>query len=227
MLLSNEIEQHLVKWKYFYLLIATFIQVFLSSFFPDRGIYWINGVTYSIFMLALINFIRHSRRIVYVVLFFAFISVLFVWIPIESETGQKIFVVEKLIVIVFITFIITQIIIQIVKARNVSLNMILGVITIYILFGLLAGECNQMIYFFDHNAFTGNVDLRDNADIRYYSYVTITTLGYGDIAPVPQIARASAVFFSLTAQIYLAVVIALIVGKYVSYSDRKEENKPE
>ena len=56
----------------------------------------------------------------------------------------------------------------------------------------------------------------------YYSFTTLTTLGYGDIAPVSQVARASAVFFSLTAQIYLAVVIALIVGKYVSYSDKKE-----
>jgi hypothetical protein len=48
----------------------------------------------------------------------------------------------------------------------------------------------------------------------------MTTLGYGDIVPVSQIARAVSVFFSLAGQIYLAVVIALIVGKYVSHSDK-------
>lgn len=225
MKLSAEIEQHLYEKRYFYLLAATFVQVFLSSFFPDRETYWLTGLTFSVFMLAIINFISHSRRIVFIVLFFGIISILFAWIPFESETGQKIFVFERVIVILFLILIITQIILQIVKSREVSLNMILGVITIYILFGLLAGECNQVIYFFDHNAFTGNIDLSENADIRYYSYVTITTLGYGDIAPVSQFARASAVFFSLTAQIYLAVVIALIVGKYVSYSDIKEKEK--
>jgi voltage-gated potassium channel Kch len=103
--------------------------------------------------------------------------------------------------------------------------MILGVITIYILFGLVAGETNQLIFHFDPHAFSGNLDPSDKADLRYYSYVTMTTLGYGDIVPVSQIARASAVFFSLIGQIYLAVVIALIVGKYVSASDRKESRK--
>lgn len=222
---STEIEQHLYDKRYFYLLAATFIQVFFSSFFPDREAYWLTGLTYSIFMLAIINFISHSKRTVFIVLFFALISIIFAWIPAETATGQKIFVAMKVLVILFLTLIISQIIFQIVKSRNVSLNMILGVITIYILFGLLAGESNQIIYFFDHNAFTGNVNLDNNADIKYYSYVTITTLGYGDIVPVSQVARASAVFFSLTAQIYLAVVIALIVGKYVSHSDKKEQGE--
>jgi len=53
----------------------------------------------------------------------------------------------------------------------------------------------------------------------------MTTLGYGDIAPDSELARAGAVFFSLVGQVYLAVVIALIVGKYVSHSDRKESKK--
>jgi hypothetical protein len=181
------------------------------------------GITFTIFMLAIFNFIGHSRKTVILFLFFAIVSILLAWIPTESETGRRIFVAERIIVIIFIMLIIYQIISQIVKSKQVSMNMILGVITIYILFGLLAGECNQLIYYFDNEAFTGNVDFGDNADIRYYSYVTITTLGYGDIAPISDIARASAVFFSLTAQIYLAVVIALIVGKYVSASDKKEQ----
>jgi hypothetical protein len=219
---STDIKKHLYDYRYLYLLAATFVQVFFSSFFPDRETYWLTGLTYSVFIIAIINFMSHSRRIVLVMIFFALISILFAWIPTESETGQQIFVLERIIIILFLVLIITQIILQIVRSQNVSLNMILGVITIYVLFGLLAGECNQVIYFLDHTAFTGNVDPSDNADIRYFSYVTITTLGYGDIAPVSQVARASAVFFSLTAQIYLAVVIALIVGKYVSYSDKKE-----
>jgi hypothetical protein len=219
---SLDLRAHLYANRYFYLLAATIIQVFISSFFPDRETYMMNGITFTIFMLAIFNFIGHSRKTLLLFLFFAIVSILLAWVPTESETGQRIFVAERIIVIIFIMLIIYQIISQIVKSKEVSMNMILGVITIYVLFGLLAGECNQLIYYFDNEAFKGNVDFGDNADIRYYSYVTITTLGYGDIAPISQIARASAVFFSLTAQIYLAVVIALIVGKYVSYSDKKE-----
>ena len=219
---SFDLRAHLYANRYLYLLAATFIQVFFSAFFPDRETYLMTGITFTIFMLAILNFIGHSRKTIILFLFFAITSISLAWVPTESETGQRVFVAERIIVIIFILLIIYQIIAQIVKSKQVSLNMILGVITIYVLFGLLAGECNQLIYFFNSEAFTGKVDFGDNADIRYYSYVTITTLGYGDIAPVSQIARASAVFFSLTAQIYLAVVIALIVGKYVSHSDQKE-----
>ena len=184
----------------------------------------IGATTFSLFMLANINFIRHSRRIVIIMILFALVSVLFVWIPDTSNIGQQVYMYEKLIVILFISVIIYQIILQIIKSNKVTTSLIFGVITIYILFGLIAGECNSLILFYNNEAFAGNIDITDLADLRYYSYVTITTLGYGDIVPVSQIARASSVFFSLAGQIYLAVVIALIVGKYVSHSDKKENN---
>lgn len=155
-------------------------------------------------------------------LLFAVVSVMLAWVPNDSSFGLKFLVTERIIVIIFIIVIISLIIGQIVKTRLVSANMILGVITIYILFGLMAGDCNQLILYFNNDAFSGNIDINDIADLRYYSYVTVTTLGYGDITPVSTVARATAVFFSLVGQIYLAVVIALIVGKYVSHSDKKE-----
>jgi hypothetical protein len=217
---KRSLKQHLYRSRYFYLLAATIFQVFFASFFPDREAYLLNAIAYSVFMLALINFISHNRRIIMLFLFFAIVSVTLAWIPAQTETGQKLFALEQIIAITFLLLVIYQIINQIVRSRSVSANMILGVITIYVLFGLLAGECNQLIQFYDPAAFAGNIDPADNADIRYFSYVTITTLGYGDITPVSRLARASAVFFSLTAQIYLAVVIALIVGKFVSRPDR-------
>lgn len=219
--LKTSIARHLYKHRYAYLLGTTMLQVFLVSFFPSRSNLLLNEITFSIFMLANINFVRHNRRLILVMVIFALSSIIMVWIPTQSELGQKIFSVEHLIVFLFLSTIIYMIIRQIIDSKIVSLNMILGVITIYVLFGMIAGECNQLIYFFDNDAFAGNLDPTDSADLRYYSYVTMTTLGYGDISPVSELARAGAVFFSLVGQIYLAVVIALIVGKYVSHSDKQ------
>jgi voltage-gated potassium channel len=218
----TDLARHFYKHRYLYLLTITLMQVFLVSFFPDRGNLLINEITFSLFMLANLNFVRDNRKFVIVLLVFAVTSVIMVWIPTQSETGQQIFAFEHVITILFISTIIYLIILQVVRSKDVSLNMILGVITIYILFGMVAGSCNQLIYHFNHEAFTGNLDPTDNADLKYFSYVTMTTLGYGDISPVSQLARATAVFFSLLGQIYLAVVIALIVGKYVSHSDREK-----
>ncbi len=225
MKINNAIDKQIFDNRYLILLIATILQVFLGAFFPDRSSWILTGLTFSFFILANINLIRHSRRIVIFMILFAIISIALIWVPDHSELGQKLLPYEKMIVILFIGVIIGQIIRQIIISKKVNLNMIFGVITIYILFGLIAGECNLLIQHFNPEAFTGNIDPSDPSDLRYFSYVTITTLGYGDIAPISQLARAAAAFFSLTAQIYLAVIIALIVGKYVSDSDKqKTEN---
>lgn len=219
------IQSHLYKNRYFYLLAATMLQVFLVSFFPDRGNYLLNEITFSIFMLANLNFIWHSRRVIGLMIIFALVSIILIWLPPSSGLGQQSTLIVNLLVILFLSVIVSNIIRQIIVSKDVSVNMILGVITIYILFGMVAGEVNQMIYYFDPDAFAGNLSTDVSVGLRYYSYVTMTTLGYGDIAPITKIARASAVFFSLVGQIYLAVVIALIVGKYVSNSDSQKNTE--
>lgn len=221
MSIIKKLDKHFWENRYFYLLASTMMLVFLSSFFPNTH-FFINEVTLSLFMLANINFIRHNKRIILIMILFAVVSILLAWVPNDLSLGLKFLATERVILILFISVIISLIISQILKSKVVSVNLILGVITIYILFGLMAGDINQLILYYDSNAFSGNIDINEIADLRYFSYVTVTTLGYGDISPASPIARAVAVFFSLVGQIYLAVVIAVIVGKYVSHSDKTE-----
>jgi voltage-gated potassium channel Kch len=51
---------------------------------------------------------------------------------------------------------------------------------------------------------------------EYFSFVTITTLGYGDITPVTDKASALALIEAFVGQIYLVVLVAWLVGMYVS-----------
>ncbi len=226
MRLNKDLDDHLYANRYAYLFIGTLLQVFLVSFFPDTNMALINEVAFSIFMLANINLIRRSKRIIALMAFFAVVILILVWLPDGSQVDHVVFPFEKSIVILFLGVIIYQIFYQILKGREkVGPDVIFGAITIYILFGLIAGESNSWILFHNPEAFAGDIDRTDISGLRYYSYVTMTTLGYGDIAPVSQLARATAVFFSLAGQIYLAVIVALIVGKYVSHSDQHKEEK--
>jgi Ion channel len=54
----------------------------------------------------------------------------------------------------------------------------------------------------------------------YYSFVTLTTLGYGEITPLSRVARSLAVGEALTGQLYLAVLIARLIGKEMSSGER-------
>jgi hypothetical protein len=51
---------------------------------------------------------------------------------------------------------------------------------------------------------------------EYYSFVTLTTLGYGDITPLTKVAKAFSVLEAVVGQLYLVVVVAWFVGMHVS-----------
>jgi len=60
-------------------------------------------------------------------------------------------------------------------------------------------------------------------DLFYFSFVTLTTLGYGDISPTSPLARSLATLQALTGTLFLAVLIAMLVGKYAAAA--RDENR--
>ena len=57
----------------------------------------------------------------------------------------------------------------------------------------------------------------------YFSFVTLTTLGYGDISPVAQVARSFAILEAITGQMYLAVLVARLVGTQIAHDMASEK----
>jgi len=49
----------------------------------------------------------------------------------------------------------------------------------------------------------------------YYTYITLMTIGYGDISPATPLAKKAAVFIGLWGQFYLVIITAVVVGKYI------------
>ena len=58
----------------------------------------------------------------------------------------------------------------------------------------------------------------DFSNFSYYSFVTLTTLGYGDILPLTSPARNFAILEAIIGQIYLTVLVARLVGIHISQS---------
>ena len=64
-------------------------------------------------------------------------------------------------------------------------------------------------------------DLRLGHGLGYYSFVTLTTLGYGDITPVHPVARSLASGEALVGQLYPAILIARLVSMQLASRDQK------
>jgi len=60
-------------------------------------------------------------------------------------------------------------------------------------------------------------------DAMYFSFVTLATLGYGDLLPVSEIARGLAIIEAVSGQLFLAVMIARLVGSYARITDGREQ----
>ncbi|MEN8238076.1 MAG: potassium channel family protein [Actinomycetota bacterium] len=97
---------------------------------------------------------------------------------------------------------------QVLASDRVTIQTILGAITVYLLIGVsltfLAIAMEESIGFFE-------VPPRSTAFV-YFAFVTITTLGYGDLSPYTDAARMVSVLAAVTAQMYLVIVVARLVG---------------
>ena len=96
--------------------------------------------------------------------------------------------------------------------RTVSLHTLSGVLAIYLLAGMFFSFVYGVIGVVDADAlFVGHAG-SNAAEELYFSFVTLCTVGYGDLSPAAQLPRALAVGEMLIGQIYLVTVVALIVS---------------
>jgi voltage-gated potassium channel len=112
--------------------------------------------------------------------------------------------------------------------RRMDLNRIVGAICVYLLLGLLFSLTNGLVYRFVPGAFNGIEATEVSTTgftLLYYSFVTMTTLGYGDISPESPIARVLAYLSAIAGQFYIAVLVAMIVTQYMhQQNDQKNDD---
>ncbi len=104
---------------------------------------------------------------------------------------------------------------QVLFSGVVDANRIVGAICIYLLMGLIWTLMYLFIAQAIPGAFNGVEQMvwYDNfANVAYYSFVTLTTLGYGDISPVAPIARFLVYMEAVVGVFYMAILVASLIG---------------
>jgi hypothetical protein len=111
---------------------------------------------------------------------------------------------------------------QIAKSREVTAVAILGSIAGYLLLGLVYSIFISIIIKNDPGAYSNlpediqQVNINNPSVSLYYSFVTLASLGYGDICPLKPYTRSLATFIAVSGQLYIAVIVALLIGKFSS-----------
>ena len=130
---------------------------------------------------------------------------------------------SKALNVIFFLMVVFYLIHQIATAKLVNLAVILQSISGYLLIGIIYSIVITSIIQLDPGAFnitqSGNVSRESTANLSqsmYFGLVTMSTVGYGDIVPLKPYSRSLATFISVSGQLYIAIIIALLVGKFAS-----------
>ena len=102
---------------------------------------------------------------------------------------------------------------------RIDVNKIVGSVTIYLLIGIIWALLYALVEAVIAGSFSGNLlNVGDSQfwDLIYFSFVTLTTLGYGDILPVNTYARTLAYMEAIAGQFYIAILVASLVGAHLS-----------
>jgi len=98
------------------------------------------------------------------------------------------------------------------ERRVVDTATVLGVLCIYLLLALLFAGIHQVLAAFSPHYLNGAPEPPTSSDLLYFSVITVTTVGFGDITPASLPARAVTVLEALVGQLYLVSVVAGVVA---------------
>ena len=120
---------------------------------------------------------------------------------------------------VFLVQMLFMIWIHIEKENEVTLDLIMASACAYILIGMVWAYFYHFVEVFHPHSFTLPWTPGDDLwDFYYYSFVTLTTVGYGNILAITKSARVLSILEAITGQLYLAIMISRLVGLHASKS---------
>jgi hypothetical protein len=151
------------------------------------------------------------------------------WISYFLDTSTS-FLIKDFFGALFFCYISINILLGIFRQKTISSDLIYGSICVYLLIGLAWAFVYSAIetihpgsfeILIDYAKDTSQIDRQTTLSLFvYYSYVTLTTLGYGDITPVTPPAQSISILEALTGQFYLVILVARLVGNYLSESKK-------
>lgn len=199
-----------------------FIMIFVIPLLPVSWHRILFSVFFTvIFFMAVVSMEKYQKLF----LWGAIIAMITEWITFKYDM-EIIFAISWAINIVFFIIVVFRMIIQIAGSRIVNTRVILESINGYFLLGLVYSLLVATVMIVEPGAYSfieRYPDFLDSSshfnEYLYFGFVTFTTLGYGDIVPLSPLAKSLSILTSISGQIYIAIIIALLVGKYASQSN--------
>lgn len=215
------------QWRFLFLLSALLILLVIQPIVSDFvTVGWLFDALFVFVMVILVLALAQDKgwRVIACILCVP-AATLSIGSHFLTSTAQEVSLFAGHVIGALFFIVVTGKIIQsIFVSRELSLDSIFGAICGYLLLGVAWGLAYTIIYTVNPESFQfGDLirqQMEQEDDSRnvfiYYSFVTLTTVGYGDISPLSTPARTLAWVEAMTGQLYLAILIAGLISALVT-----------
>src|SRR6478735_1398877 len=206
------------------LLLLLFFVFILVPWMSDgmRGEIFIK-IVYSFILFTGILSVARQKKFVIIVSILAVIGFFLNWLS-EVYPTTPVLIANDLAIIFFNSFFALVILIKTFQPGEITYHRIEGSIVVYLLAGLIFAYIFHAVYLFagitSFNNIKGNLK-----EFLYFSFTSLTTMGYGDVTPVHPLARSLANLEALIGQLYPAILIARLVSMEIESSTKKRAKK--
>lgn len=211
------------KRRYMFLFFSLMVLMVLAPFLQsDLARIFTDGVFLWVILSGIIAIQKHRRVVVLSLTLGAAAFFLFIWNHLSPMPRS--FLIQEIVEILFLTILITSVLRHVLETRKVTLDTIYGASCVYLMLGLLWGSIYTLIEITSPGSFTESTagEISRFSHLIYFSFVTLTTLGYGDISPVSGPASVFAMLEAIVGQLFLVIMVARLVSLQVSHSQQDD-----
>jgi hypothetical protein len=210
-----------------------FITLFVLQPLSDVGLIHsllVVGFVFSLILISGVIYVARSRFIAVLAVVFALASFSALWIAtLVPSVGLA--SLTDFLVIIFLGMLSTVVLHQVFREGPITMERIMGAIVVYLLLGLIWAHAYKLVELqlpgsFDSAGFSAvENDFNPKTRLIYFSFTTLTTLGYGEITPVHPIARSLAMLEALIGQLFPVILIARLVSMELYYRRIQKESR--
>ena len=203
------------RLRFHFLLFSLVVMFLLFPFFIDN--LFVFNLAFSLIILSALHAVLYDQKVFLLSSIFAFLTVVSNWLflisphPLVRSLNFSLFVL-------FYTFVVLNLLRYILSSKSVNSSVISAAVSSYFLIGICWGFLYSLIETLAPNSFIFSNDLIQShylwPDFIYYSFVTLTTVGFGDIMPHSHLARSLTILEAICGAFFMAILVAKLVSLY-------------
>ncbi len=202
-----------------FLMVSLFLLLLVYPLFEDQA--FAGRIVAGLFTLIMISAalaVMQDRRLATIMAIVGVPTIVLRWCVEFLRIEGLAATLSGVLVVVFLIFVVGVLVASLLRTQTVAVDTLCRAVAAYLLMGFAWAVVYETVGLLDPGAFS--VPSGDTSWGRavYFSFTTLTTLGYGDITPVSPVARSFVVTEAIIGPLYLAILLARLMGLFVTQS---------